>query len=151
MSAFLGFLNPKEALSKAKSAALEALKLDDTLAEAHIVFGLVLGTYDFDWTGADREMRRALELNPASADVHYFNSALVLATGRLDEAVAEMRRALEQDPLSPRLNANLGCVYHCARQYDLASAQLQHTIELDPNYHTHILFSVLHVCTERPA
>jgi serine/threonine protein kinase/Tfp pilus assembly protein PilF len=134
-SAAQGYLNPKEVLPKAKSAALEALKLDDALSEAHSALGLVLGFCDFDWTGAERELLRALELNPASPDVRWeYANFFLLPVGRLGEAVTEARRALEQDPLNPLYNTQLGYLFHAIRQYDLAIAQQRHTIELHPNF-----------------
>jgi TolB-like protein/tRNA A-37 threonylcarbamoyl transferase component Bud32/Flp pilus assembly protein TadD len=129
------YLNPKEGLPKTKAAALKALKIDDTLAEAHGILGLVQGVYDFDWSGAQREMRRALELNPASPVVRGHDSYLLLAMGRLEESVAEMRCALEQDPLSSYYSTLLGMLLGGTRQYDLAIAQFQHAIELEPNYY----------------
>ena len=72
LTALVGYHASKHCIAQGKSAVLEALKLDDTLAEAHSMFGLLLGMCDFDWIGAEREYQRALELNPASADVHFF-------------------------------------------------------------------------------
>jgi serine/threonine-protein kinase len=133
-SAFQGYLNPREALSKAKSAALEALKLDDTLP-AHGVLGLIRGTCDFDWTEAERDMRRALELDPASPENRWaYVFFFLLPTGRLKEAITEMRRVLEQDPLSPLFSLSLGWLFYLTRQYDPAIAQVRHAIELDPSF-----------------
>jgi serine/threonine protein kinase/Tfp pilus assembly protein PilF len=134
-SAVMGFADPKEVLPRAKSAALEALKLDDTLAEAHSSLGTVLGIWDFDWMGAEREFQLALELNPGSPFIHFEHALYLLRPiGRIQEAMAEAKRALEQDPLEPWFNANLGYLYHAMRQYDLAIAQQRRTIELDPTY-----------------
>ena len=142
-SAFWEYLNPREAPPRAKSAALEAVKLDDTLAEAHSALGVALATCDFDWTNAESEFRRALQLNPASPDVHFSCSIFLIAAGRLDEATAEIARALQQDPLSPLLNAHIGALTCYARQHDAAIAQLMQTIELDPNfYYTHMFLAI---------
>jgi len=137
VSAVAGFVAGSEAFPHVKSAALAALKLDDTLAEAHSMLGAALGIGDFDWAGAEREFRRALELNPASPIVHFqYGAACLRPMGRPDEAVAEVRRALELDPLSMVYNAMLGLLYSVAGQHDLAIAQLQHSMELDPSSYT---------------
>ena len=140
----MGFMNPMEALPRAKSAALEALKLDNTLADAHSCLGTVLGMWDFNWVEAGREFQQALELNPSSTVVRCEYAFYFLRpTGRLQEAVIEARRALEQDPLDPWYNTQLGYLYHASRQYDLAVAQFQRAIELDPGYYmSHWLLSL---------
>jgi tetratricopeptide (TPR) repeat protein len=129
-----GFIDPREAFPRAKAAALEAVRLDETLAEAHSALGLALGSFDFDWAGADREFRCALELNPASPEVRFHRHFCLWATGRLEEALTEMRRAREQDPLSPLFNAHLGLIYHETRQPERAVAHHRLAIELDPNF-----------------
>jgi tetratricopeptide (TPR) repeat protein len=134
MCAALGHYSPILALPMAKSAVLEALALDDTLAEAHMLLGILLGFADFDWIGAEREYGRALELNPASPEVHYLAYLLLYATGRLDEAITGIRRALELDPLSPLCNNRLGALYIGTGEYDRAIDRLRFAIELDPNY-----------------
>ena len=133
MSMVLGFTNPREAAPNLKSAALEALKLDDTLAEAHCALGMALWTCDFDWTGAEREFQRALELNPASPEVHFYAHFCLLATGRLEESLTEMQHALKQDPLSPLFSTHLGLLCRETGQHDRAIAQHRLAIELDPN------------------
>ncbi len=132
--AMLGYQRPNTVLPKAKSAVLKALELDDTLAEAHSLLGILLGYGDFDWIGAEREQRRALELNPASPDAHHWAYYRLYATGRIEEALAEIRRALELDPLSAIYNYHLGVLSNITRQWDRGIEQLRHTIELDPNY-----------------
>jgi serine/threonine-protein kinase len=143
-SAIMGFVNPKDALPSAKSAALEALKLDDTLAEAHGSLGTVLGMWDFDWRGAEREFQLALELNPGFPHVRFEYAFYFLrVTGRMKEAVTEAKRALEQDPLDPWYNTQLGYLYHATRQYDLAIAQHLRASEMDPNFYpAHWLLSL---------
>ena len=135
----------REAFPRAKSAALEAVKLDETLAEAHSALGLALGTFDFDWAGAVREFERALELNPASPEVRFHAHFCLWATGRLEEALTEMRRALEQDPLSPLFNAHLGMMYDETRQPERAIAHRRLAIELDPNFWLGALVACTHV------
>src|SRR2546425_10817938 len=127
MSGF-GVLPPRETLPRAKAAALKALELDDTLAEAHTTLAGVLAAYDLDWPAAEREFRRALQLNPRYASAHHWYALRYLAPmGRLDEAIAEMKRAQELDPLSPIISTNLGMAYYYARQYDQAMEQYRKT------------------------
>jgi serine/threonine protein kinase/Tfp pilus assembly protein PilF len=133
-SADVGFLSPREAIPKIKAAALEAVKLDDALGDAHALLGLALGTCDFDWAGGEREFRRALQLDPAAPDIHFLAYVFFFATGRVEEAGMEMRRAVEQDPLSPHFNAMLGSWFSETAQHDQATAQCQLAVELDPNF-----------------
>jgi serine/threonine protein kinase/Tfp pilus assembly protein PilF len=144
VSAFWGFMEPKEALPKAKSAAMEALRLDTTLAEAHSTLGVVLGTGDFDWAGAEREFQRSLELNPASPIVRYHYGLWFLRSiGRLDEALPQLRRAVELDPLSVFYNTLLAYLYYAKGQHDLAIAQHQRAMDLDPGwYFPHWLLAI---------
>ena len=128
------FRHPREDLLKTKSAALEALRRDDTLAEAHSMLGIVRGIFDFDWTGAEREFRCALELNPASPIVRYsYGFWFLRPMGRSDEALLQVQQAVKLDPLSPNYNAWLGVVYNSMQQHDLAIAQYERAIELDPS------------------
>lgn len=132
-SATWGFMPGSEAVPRAKAAALAALKLDDTLAEAHAQLGVARGIGDFDWVGAEQEFRRALEINPASPIVHYYYGVHCLRPmGRLDEALFEARRVVELDPLSARYNTALGYVYAARGQHDLAIAHYRHAMDLDP-------------------
>jgi serine/threonine protein kinase len=134
-SAFLGLLAPQMAFPRMKSAALEALKLDDTIAEAHSVLGAVLGFGEYDWRGAEREFGRSLELNPSSADIRYYYSHwFLLPTGRVKEALIEARRALELDPLDPMYNMAVGYCLHIVRQFEEAIAQQQRGVELSPTF-----------------
>jgi serine/threonine-protein kinase len=135
-SAFWGFRDPKQFLPKAKSAAMEAASRDDTLAEAHALSGILRGTVDFDWVGAEQEFRRALELNPASPIVRYWYGFFFLRPmGRLDEALSEVRRAVELDPLSAIYNTCLAHLYYARGQYDLAIAQHRRAMDLDPGWY----------------
>jgi serine/threonine protein kinase/tetratricopeptide (TPR) repeat protein len=138
-SAFWGSTDPREAFARAKSAALEALRLDDTIADAHSALGTVLGSGEFDWHGAEREFCRALELSPSSAVVRYdyawcYAMWFLYPLGRVEQALTEMRRALELDPLDPFYNSLLGHLLHATRQFEPAVAQLQHAINLDPTF-----------------
>jgi eukaryotic-like serine/threonine-protein kinase len=125
-------LRPREALPKAREAALKAVKLDDGLGEAHASLGLVIAEADLDIDASERELRRALELNPNYPSTHHWLSASFAQRGRTDEALAEARRALELDPLSFALNQNLADCLAFARRYDDAMRQYRRTLELDP-------------------
>jgi TolB-like protein/DNA-binding winged helix-turn-helix (wHTH) protein len=125
---------PREAMPKAKAAAIRALELDETLAEAHVSLGRVLATYDWDWTNAEKEYKRAIELNPRYATAHQWYGGYLAVMGRSDEAIAERKRALELEPLSLIINFELGLSYYHARDYDKAIEQFQKTLELDQNF-----------------
>jgi len=130
-----GILPPREAYPKAKAAALKALQINNQLAEAHATLGEIKASYDWDWASAEREFKRALELNPGSPMPHYWYSYSYLTPmGRHAEAVAEMKRALELDPLSLMTSTNLAGRFLSSRQYDQAIEQLQKTLELDPDF-----------------
>ncbi len=128
------YLSPREAFPKATAAILKALEIDDALAEAHTSLAHIKLYYDFDWPGAARELKRAIELNPNYATAHHWYGWYLLATGSFDRALAEIKRALEVDPLSLIINAVLGVCWLCAREYDLAIAQFRKTLEIDPNF-----------------
>jgi TolB-like protein/Flp pilus assembly protein TadD len=128
-----GFGNP-ELYPKAKAAALNAIQLDDGLAEAHSALAYVLHNYDWDWSRAEHEYRRALELNPNYSEGHYGYALLLMTAGRNDEAIAEIRRAQELDPLFPALRADVGTVYSCAGHNEEAIEQLRNATELNPDY-----------------
>ena len=127
---------PRDCYPKAMAAAKKALELDDTLAEAHTTLALAIWYYDFDFSQANKEFQRAIELNPNYATGHqqYGNNTLS-ALGRFDEAIAEGKRAVELDPLSLVINADLGMNYYYARRYDEAISQLRKTLEMDPGYY----------------
>jgi TolB-like protein/DNA-binding winged helix-turn-helix (wHTH) protein/lipoprotein NlpI len=127
-------LPPREAMPKAKAAALRALELDETLAEAHASLGRVFAAYDWDWTSAEKEYKRAIELNPRYATAHQWYGGYLSVMGRSDEAIAERKRALELEPLSLVINFELGLAYYYARDYDRAIEQFQKTLELDQNF-----------------
>ena len=127
-------LPPREAMPKAKAAAMRALELDETLAEAHTSLGRVLTIYDWDWTSAEKEYTRAIELNPRYAIAHQWYGGWLQAMGRGNEAIAERKWALELDPLSPIVNFELGLAFYYARDYDQAIEQFNKTLELDQNF-----------------
>jgi TolB-like protein len=129
-------LSSKEAYAKAKAAALMAVELDDTLAEAHTSLGLI-AMLEWDWKGAEREFRRAIALNPNYVNVHHWYSQLFIYVGQFSESLAESQRALELDPLDVAMNFHLGLHYYSARQYDQAIAQLQKTLEMGQRADAH--------------
>jgi serine/threonine protein kinase/Tfp pilus assembly protein PilF len=127
-----GFVPPKDAYPKAKEAALKALAIDETLAEAHASLGYVDAVYDYDWAGGEREFQRAIALNPSYADAHRQYGITLRDEGRLEEAIAQHTRALELDPLSLIINRALGLTFYYSRQYDQAIEQERKALELDP-------------------
>lgn len=130
----VGSLSSSQATSQARSAAEKAIQLDDTLAEGHNSLANTRLFFDWDWVGSETEFKRALELNPGYASAHHWYAHLLMAEGRVNEALAESKRALDLDVLSPVTNLHLGWHYVYTRQYDLAIDQLRKTLELDPSY-----------------
>ncbi len=128
------FLPYREALPKAEQAALTALRLNEKLAEAHTSLGQVKAFKDWDWAGAEAEIKCALGLNPKAVDALQQYSMSLILQGRFDEAIATMTRALETDPLSLFINAYLGMILLNAHQTERAIEQCQKTLELDPHY-----------------
>ncbi len=119
-----GYLPPSEAWPKAKAAAMQALEIDDTLAEAHTSLALVKEHFEWDWTGAETEFRRAIELNPNSATAHHWYGDYLANMGRPEEGLRETKRAQELDPLSLIINTTLGWQFYLARRSDQAIDQL---------------------------
>ena len=126
-------LPPREGFPRARAAAMKALELDDKLAEAHTVLGAVNLFYDWNWSGAEREFKRAVEINQSNSDAHQMYSYYLSAMGRFDEALYEMRRAQELDPLSLEKIAGIGEMLSYQRQYDQALEQYRKALEMDPN------------------
>jgi tetratricopeptide (TPR) repeat protein len=131
-------LPAKEAFPRAREAATKALDLDDTLAEAHNALAAVKENYDWDWPGAEREYRRAIELNPGYATAHQWYGELLAELGRHEEALTEIKRAQQFDPLSLIINTTSGRILLYAGRDDLGIEQLRKTLEMDPNFaHAH--------------
>lgn len=120
--------------AKADSAARKALEIDATLAEAYTVLGLIANDHEYDWAGAEKYFRRAIELDPGYPTAHQWYSSTLMYLGRLDEALAEVKRAHELDPLSLVINMNLGDVLYLMRQYDRAIEQYKSTLALDQDF-----------------
>jgi TolB-like protein/Tfp pilus assembly protein PilF len=131
---FYGILPPWEISKTAKTAAINALVIDDTLAEAHTSLACVKMMYERDWSNAEREFKRALELDPEFAHAHNWYSHFLMAMGRIDESFAESQIALKLDPLDDSINQYLGWHHIHARQFDRAIAQLEKTLEQNPDF-----------------
>jgi tetratricopeptide (TPR) repeat protein len=129
---FYSALSPAEVFPKARATAEKSLELDEKLAEAHASLAYIRAYYEWDWTAAEREFRRALELRPSYADAHFSYSRFLAAAGRMDEAVAEIRRAQNLDPRSLSLKANQALLAYFGGRYDEALKELHDVRELDP-------------------
>jgi TolB-like protein/Tfp pilus assembly protein PilF len=130
----IGLVPPREAFPKTKAAALKAIELDDTLGEAHDILANVRFYLEWDWPAAEREYRRAIELNPNYAEVRRTYSLFLASTGRREEALAEMERCLELDPHNSLFQFNFGLRLLELGRYDAAIAQLQKVLRTDPNF-----------------
>ena len=119
---------------KAKEAIMIALQIDESLAEAHAALGYIKFRIDWDWKGAEKELKRAVELKPGYATAHEWYALFLAIHERLDEALREMQKAYELDPLSSSVNNGLARIYHFRNEFDKALAQINKTIELDPKY-----------------
>ena len=121
-----------EGMKRAKAEALKALELDDELAEAYTSLAWVTFLYEWDWEGADREFRRAIELNPGYATAHQWYAWLLMALGRTEDALAEGRASLEIDPASVSIRRTLGWLYYHARRSAEALVHLRQAVALQP-------------------
>lgn len=128
------FLSPRDAYPKAKEAAEKALGIDDTIAEAHFVIADVLHEYDWNWSAAEKEFQRALQLNPSSATGHKLYAEYLTHSGRYGEALVEIRKAQRLDPESMITNSLVCYVYIHAHQYDTAILECKKVVELDPTF-----------------
>jgi len=124
----------EDALQRAKAAAGTALKLDDTLAEVLLASGFVKGYYDWNWEEAERDIQRALDINPSLAMAHYHLAWYRALFSRMKEAIEEHKRARELDPFNPLHTAWLGELYRWERRYDEATAEALKSIELAPKF-----------------
>ncbi len=141
-----GTLHPKEGYPKAKQAAMRALAIDNMLAEAHVTLAQLKKRFDYDWPGAEREYKRAIELDPGYATAHHWYAYDLMCMARHEEAIREIERAYELDPLSLVINRNLGQVYYRAGHYNKAMEALNKTLELDPGFsYTHFHIGSIHL------
>lgn len=129
-----GEADPVAALGKAREAALKAIEGDESSAEAHLALALVYYRADWDWDNADREFKRAIEINDGYATGHHQYAMFLAALKRLDEALAEIRKARELDPLSLVINTAVARILHFSRRFDEAIEQSRRTLELNPQF-----------------
>ena len=129
-----GLSSPKETFPLGKTAATKALELDQNLAEAHTSMAYEKYQFEWDWAGAEREFKRAIELNPNYPTAHHWYGLELANMGRLDEAFRELKRAQELDPLSLVIIASTGWALYEARRYDEAIAEFQKSLAMDPNF-----------------
>jgi tetratricopeptide (TPR) repeat protein len=127
-------IDPGEALPRARAAAQKAVELDDTLSDAHTALGATMFWCDWKWNAAESQYKRALELNPNSAEAHLFYAHLLSNSRRHEDALAEIKRAREIEPYSPSINALEGQFLLHAGKPDAALARLRETFELAPNF-----------------
>ena len=125
---------PKEALPKAKAAAIKSLELESAQGEAHNSLAFVLDGFDWDLDAGGKEFRRAIELSPSYATAHHWYAWHLSLLGRYDEAIAEMRKAEDLDPLSLIINADLAELLLLAHSYDESIRQSRKTLEMDANF-----------------
>lgn len=130
----LGHSPPKVLMPKAKAAFDQALKLDDQLAEAHSYLAQYKIMYEWDYGGAEQEHRRAIDINPNSADVHNLHAFYLRFMGRFDQAIAESRRAEELDPTDMFISISVSMILFFARRYDEAIEQARRVVDLNPNW-----------------
>ncbi len=130
----LGWTAPGEALKQGKSLAVKAIEMDDSLAEAHLYYGMAVMWADWDWPGAEAALRRAVDLNPESPDARSWLAELLVLTGRLDEALSEARRACELDPLSVEANRSVALVQLYRRDYEACVDSCRLVLDLDAQY-----------------
>ncbi len=131
---FQSLLPRKLSMPRAKETALRALATDSTLAEAQTTLAFVTMNYEFDWKGAERGFKRAIELNPNYPIAPQFYGTCMLLQGRTDEGLREIKRALELDPVSLAINWSFGMNLYLARRYDQAIEQLKRTLQMEPGY-----------------
>ena len=134
MLGFRGGFPSKDALSRAKTAALKAIELEETLAEPHTSLAFIAETHEWDWATAEREYKRALELNPSDARAHNWYAGYLMYVGRFDEGISEAKCARDLDPLSLPINNALAGRLLAGSHYDEALKQVQKTLELDAHF-----------------
>jgi TolB-like protein/DNA-binding winged helix-turn-helix (wHTH) protein/Tfp pilus assembly protein PilF len=134
MLGFRGGFPSSDALSRAKAAALKAIELDDNLAEPHASLAFIAETHEWDWATAEREYKRAVQLNPGDARTHNWYAGYLIYVGRFEEGISEARRARELDPLSLPVNNALAGRLLATGRCDEALEQVQKTLQLDPHF-----------------
>jgi TolB-like protein/DNA-binding winged helix-turn-helix (wHTH) protein/Flp pilus assembly protein TadD len=129
-----GFVAPTEAFPRARQAITKALSLDDSLAEAHTSLAFVTAYYDRDWAGAEREFRRAIDLNPNYANGYHWYAEFLSLSARHTQAIAESQRARELDPLSTIIDAWISSRYYFARRYEDAVREGRNAVDMGPDF-----------------
>ena len=130
-----GALPPKFVMPKAKAAAQDALEIDQELAEAHTSLGCIKSVFDWDWEGAEKELKQGIDLNPNYALAHHWYAINYLTSmGRFEEAVEEIKKALDLDPISLVINTTVGLVYYFASEYEKAKDIFLQTLEVESNF-----------------
>jgi tetratricopeptide (TPR) repeat protein len=124
----------EEYIAKARAAALRAIELDEGLPDAHTALALIVQNYDWDWKTAEKEFRRAIQLDPNYATAHHWYAEHLALQGRFGEALAESESARQLDPMSLIIASDRGVILYYARQYDLSIAQFRAVQEMDPNF-----------------
>jgi TolB-like protein/DNA-binding winged helix-turn-helix (wHTH) protein/Flp pilus assembly protein TadD len=125
---------PKEFMPKARAAALRAVELDDTLAEAHVSLAVIAQDYDWDWPTVEKEYRRAIEQNPNYPTAHQWYAESLALQGRFDEAFVEIERARQLDPFSLIIATDYGAILYFSRQYDRAIEQFRSVLDREPGF-----------------
>jgi serine/threonine protein kinase len=131
---YFNYLPAQEALPKATATALKAIDIDERLAEAHLSLANAKFFYEWDWPAAEREYKRALELNPSYANAHHMHAFYLVTMERFDEAIEELKRAQELDPLSVIISGGMGVPFYYMRKYDRAIKEFSNSLELDPDF-----------------
>jgi len=129
-----GAMAPHEAMPKVKEAALAAIAIDNTLAEAHTSLAFVHWVYDWDWAAAGREFEEALRLDPSYATAHDWYAYYLASIGRFDEAIAHVKQAQTIEPVSLSIATDVGEILYWARQYDRAVDQLRGVLQIEPDF-----------------
>ena len=134
MLAAIGHFPPGQVLPKAKAAAMKSLALDEKLAEAHDVLGLIYGEYEWDWAAEERELKRAIQLDPNSSLAHSNYAVHLLTLRHQTEGIQQINTALELDPFAPWQHSIASYVFLGARQYDPAIREARRAVEIDPSF-----------------
>ena len=126
-------ISAQEGIPKARAAITKALELDATLAEAQNALAEIKYQFEYDWSGAEKDFKRAIELNPNVAQIHLAYGWYLMSAGHFDEALPQMRRAQELDPHNRLINRAIGQLFYFSRQYDKALDYYQSLLVLEPN------------------
>ena len=142
---FFGAQPTRAVMPEAKRAALKSIEINDQLAEGHTSLAYILFNYEWDWEGAEREFKRALELDNSAHACHWY-SRFLMSVGRSEESLAQTRLAVEMEPFDPTINQNVGWHYVYSRQYEQAIDQFQALLELHPDFYpSHVLLGLAYV------